>query len=59
MIPYKRKMITFHDMTMKSESIILSLEEFKYIFKLMLQDNQETILKMHKELEEVIANKNE
>lgn len=50
-------MITFQDMTRKSESIMPLSEDFKEISKLML--HQETILKKQKELDEVISNKNE
>lgn len=57
MFPCKKKLITFQDMTMKLELIILSLEDFKHILKLMFQENKK-ISKMQKEFEEVVLNKN-
>ena len=43
---------------MKLESIILSLEGFKHISKLMFQENKKTISKKQKDLEDIILNKN-
>ena len=44
----------FRDITSKSKSIKSSLEDLKDISDLMFQDNEKTISKKQKELEEVI-----
>jgi hypothetical protein len=59
MFPYKKKMMTFQDITMKSNSIIPSSKDFKDISKVILQENQKSISKMQKEFDEVITDKNE
>ena len=45
------------DITSKSKSIKSSLEDLKDILDLMFQDNEKTISKKQKELEEAICNK--
>ena len=58
MFPYKRKLVMFQDMTMKSELIMPSSKDLRDISKLMFQDILETVSRKQKELEEVISNKN-
>ena len=57
MFPYKGKMVTFRDITSKSKSIKSSLKDLKDISDLIFQDNEKTISKKQKELEEVICSK--
>jgi hypothetical protein len=57
--PYKKKMMTFQDTTMRSKSIIPSSKDFKDILKVILQENQKSISRMQKEFDEVITDKNE
>jgi autonomous glycyl radical cofactor GrcA len=57
--PYKKKMMTLQDITMRSKSITPSSKDFKDISKVTLPDNQNSISKMQKEYDEVIANKNQ
>ena len=57
--PYKKKMMTLQDITMRSKSITPSSKDFKNISKVTLPDNQNLISKMQKEYDEVIANKNQ
>jgi hypothetical protein len=56
--PYKKKMMTFQDTTMRSKSIIPSSKDFKDISKVILQENQKSISRMQKEFDEVITDKN-
>jgi hypothetical protein len=53
--PYKKKMMTFQDTTMRSKSIIPSSKDFKDISKVILQENQKSISRMQKEFDEVIT----
>jgi hypothetical protein len=53
--PYKEKMMTFQDTTMRSKSIIPSSKDFKDISKVILQENQKSISRMQKEFDEVIT----
>jgi hypothetical protein len=57
--PYKDKMMTFQDITMRSKSIIPSSKDFKYISKVIHQENQKSISRMQNEFDEVIMDKNE
>jgi hypothetical protein len=57
--PYKKKMMTLQDITMRSKSITPSSKDFKDISKVILPDNQNSISKMQKEYDEVIADKNQ
>jgi hypothetical protein len=57
--PYKKKMMTLQDPTMRSKSIIPSSKDFKDISKVILQENQKSISRMQKEFDEVIMEKNE
>jgi hypothetical protein len=57
--PYKKKMMTLQDITMRSKSITPSSKYFKDISKVILPDNQNSISKMQKEYDEVIADKNQ
>jgi hypothetical protein len=57
--PYKEKMMTLQDTTMRSKSITPSSKDFKDISKVILPDNQNSISKMQKEYDEVIADKNQ
>jgi hypothetical protein len=57
--PYKKKMMTLQDITMRSKSITPSSKDFKDISKVTLPDNQNSISKMQKEYDEVIADKNQ
>jgi autonomous glycyl radical cofactor GrcA len=57
--PYKEKMMTLQDTTMRSKSITPSSKDFKDISKVILPDNQNSISKMEKEYDEVIADKNQ
>jgi DNA repair ATPase RecN len=56
--PYKKKMATLQNITMRSKSIKPS-KEFKYISKVILPNNQNSISKMQKEYDEFIADKNQ
>jgi hypothetical protein len=57
--PYKKKMMTLQDITMRSKSITPSSKDFKDISKVILLDNQNSISKIKKEYDEVIADKNQ
>ena len=52
-------MMTLQDITMRSKSITPSSKDFKDISKVILPDNQNSISKMQKEYDEVIADKNQ
>jgi hypothetical protein len=56
---YKKKMMTFQDITMRSKSIIPSSKDFKDISKVILQENQKSISRMQKDFDEAIMDKNE
>jgi myosin heavy subunit len=57
--PYKKKMMTFQDITMKSDSIVPSSKDLKDISKVILQENRWSVSKIQKEYDGVIADKNE
>jgi hypothetical protein len=57
--PYKKKMMTLQDITMRSKSITPSSKDFKDISKVILPNNQNSISKMQKEYDEVIVDKNQ
>jgi hypothetical protein len=57
--PYKKKMTTLQDITMRSKSITPSSKDFKDISKVILPDNHNSISKMQKDNDEVIADKNQ
>jgi chromosome segregation ATPase len=52
-------MMTLQDITMRSKSITPSSKDFKDISKVIFRDNQNSISKMQKEYDEVIADKNQ
>jgi CRISPR/Cas system CMR-associated protein Cmr5 small subunit len=52
-------MMTFQDITMKSDSIVPSSKDLKDISKVILQENRWSISKIQKEYDRVIADKNE
>jgi hypothetical protein len=55
--PYKKKMMTLQEITMRSKLITPSSKYFKDISKVILPNNQDSISKMQKEYDEVIADK--
>ena len=57
--PYKKKKVTFQDVTMKSSSGFVSTKDFKDISKALSQEDQKSIQKMHNEFDEVIIYKEE
>ena len=57
--PYKKKMITLQDITMRSNLIAPSSKYFKDVLKVVLLDNQNSISKMQKEYDEIIVDKNQ
>ena len=56
---YKRKRITFQDITMKSEIEPPTSEEFQDISEMISQGNQKSEQKKQKEVEKIIASKDE
>jgi hypothetical protein len=54
-----KKMMTLREITMRSKSITPSSKDFKYISKVILPNNQNSISKMKKEYDEAIADKNQ
>jgi hypothetical protein len=46
--PYKKKMMTLQDITMRSKSLTPSSKNFKDISKVILPDNQNLISKMQR-----------
>jgi hypothetical protein len=53
---YKNKKITLQDVTLEPDS--LTQEDLKYISKVILQENQNSISRMQKEFDEIIIDKN-
>ena len=56
---YKRKRITFQDITMKSEIEPPTSEEFQDISEMISQGNQNSEQKKQKEVEKIVASKDE
>jgi len=56
---YKKKKITLQDVALRSKSEAPSAEDFKDISKLISQENQKSIQKMRKEVEKIVANKDD
>ena len=57
--PYKKKKVTFQDVTMKSSSRVVLTEDFKDILKVLSQEDKKSIHKMHNEFDKVIVDKEE
>ena len=49
--PYKKKMMTLQDITMRSKSITPSSKDFKDISKVILPENQKSMSRMQKEFD--------
>ena len=56
---YKRKRITFQDITMKSEIEPPTSEEFQDISEMISQGNQKSEQKKQKEVEKIVSSKDE
>ena len=56
---YKKKRITFQDITMKSEIEPPTFEEFQDILEMISQGNQKLEQKKQKEVEKIVASKDE
>jgi hypothetical protein len=58
-LPYKKKMMTLQEITMRSKSITPSSKDLKDISKVIVRENRWSISKIQKEYDRVIADKNE
>lgn len=56
--PYYKKKVTLQGIIMKSDMIVPSSKDLNDISKVTIQENHKSILKMRKEFNEVISDKN-
>jgi hypothetical protein len=56
MFSYKKKKITLHDVSMKSDSVSTS-KDLDQISKMILRDNQQSILEIQKDFDKIVIDK--
>jgi len=56
MFSYKKKKITLHDVSMKSDSVSIS-KDLDQISKMILRDNQQSILEIQKDFDKIVIDK--